>query len=197
MEQQVDAIAGSANKVITGVMDSSFGVLRLLLPSNTPNPTSSPSDAAPWKAVPPGFGLLKREAGFSIASIAASLPGSGRAKAGAPAEENGQPLVVVSRPASVRSVFGGEEGEESEGSANGSGYEDGEEGSGEEYDARSIRSFESMMSAKGKDRRGGGGTRKSLTDRLAHMSGLARLKSEDAAHRVCFLCSLGYDGPCC
>ena len=31
VEQQVDAIAGSVNKVISGVVGSSFGVLRLLV----------------------------------------------------------------------------------------------------------------------------------------------------------------------
>ena len=32
VEQQVDAIAGSANKILAGVMDTSFGLLKSLLP---------------------------------------------------------------------------------------------------------------------------------------------------------------------
>ncbi len=70
----------------------------------------------------------------------------------------------------------GEEDEEGEEEEQG----DGDQivmGSGKrEFDARSIRSFESMMSdrQKGRDRSGTG--RKSLTDRLARVSGIGSLK---------------------
>ena len=94
VEQQVDAIAGSANKVLAGVMDTSFGMLKSLLPAqeaqvsginSTVGSTTVPAAATattlnattgsiPWNIVRPNFGPLQRESGFSIASIIASLP---------------------------------------------------------------------------------------------------------------------------
>lgn len=192
VEQQVDAIAGSANKVISGVVDSSFGILRSFLPNNA-DPVDPSADnmqpTAPWNSVRPGFGLLRRETGFSIASIAASLPGSrDRAKSVNSVEETGRPLVAVSRPNSVRSMHVNEENpssvnsEEDEDDEEGNDEEEDDEGGKDEDeeavgepDARSIKSFESMMSGKSRDRRGAS-ARKSLSDRLAHMSGLAALK---------------------
>ena len=93
-EQQVDAIAGSVNKVLAGVMDMSFGMLKSLLPAqeaqvsgvnSTVGSTTVPAAATattlnattgsvPWNVVRPNFGLLRCENGFSIASIAALLP---------------------------------------------------------------------------------------------------------------------------
>ena len=62
--------------------------------------------STPWNAVRLGFGLLRRENGFSIASLTASLPGS-KDKAKSilgDGEEAGQRLVSVnSRPGSVKS----------------------------------------------------------------------------------------------
>ena len=83
VEQQVDAIAGSANKVLAGVMDTSFGMLKSLLPAQeaqvsgvnlTVGSTTVPATAAPatttttinstttggmpWNVVRPNFGLL-------------------------------------------------------------------------------------------------------------------------------------------
>lgn len=123
----MDAIADSANKVISGVVDSSFGILRSFLPNQhgpssagdrasqaggsrppTPGATSETGASIPWKSPRPGFGLLRRESGFSIASIAASLPsiGPGRSRASTlnNGEEAGQQLIAVSRPSSVRSA---------------------------------------------------------------------------------------------
>lgn len=181
-----------ANKVITGVVDSSFGMLRAFLPNPaTVTPLTPPVDgdqsAAPWNSVKPGFGLLRRESGFSIKSITSALP-IGRSRAGTVGEESGQQLVTVSRPASLKSVSyndkaedisetEGEDGSE-ETSEDGEEEEEDEEEEAEENvgddgfgDARSIRSFESMLKAKGKKKdRMGAGTRRSLTDRLAHMS---------------------------
>ena len=157
-----------------------------------------------WNSVRPGFGLLKRETGFSIAaSIAASLPG-GRAKSGQnTAEEAGQPLLAVSRPSSVKSGNAADDGDgesESENSVDekeddkgrDDGDDDGENGDGVgevegEHDSRSIRSFESMLN--GRREKKGVRARKSLSDRLAHMSGLTRLQSkeqQDASTKVCF-----------
>jgi hypothetical protein len=153
----VDAFAGSANKVISGVVDSSFGILK----SFSLDPTRG------------GLGMLRKESGLSIRALAGRV--------GVGVGEEGRPLVVVtSRPGSVRAASDAgsepesddEEGEEDE-------DEDEEEGEDEggEYDSRSIRSFESMMSASGRRGRGGSrggrrnGPRKSLSDRLAGVSG--------------------------
>ena len=97
-KQQVDAIVGLANKVLAGMMDTSFGMLKLLLPAQeaqvsgvssavdsttVPATTASATTATtlnattgstPWNVIRPNFGLLRRESGFSIASITASLP---------------------------------------------------------------------------------------------------------------------------
>jgi hypothetical protein len=196
VEQQVDAIAGSANKVILGVVDQGFGVLRALLPgtpadaqATSPESTHADQEAAPWNAVRPGFGLLRRESGFSIASLAASLPvGRDRSKSfastvGSTAEESGQMMVdVSSRPGSVRSVYGSD----AESSVDDESQEDNEDEEGQEreddrHDVRSIRSFESMMGHASRRRRTRTRTRKSLTDRLASMPGLARISGPQPA----------------
>ncbi|KAF8835944.1 hypothetical protein BDN67DRAFT_974743 [Paxillus ammoniavirescens] len=186
--QGVDAIAGSANKVISGVVDSSFGVLRALLPGQTSG-TGAPgigtvgSDSALW-SVRPGSGLLRRESGFSIAGFTASLPGQGRAKSVGNAEEDGQRelVAVSSRPSSLKSDRNDDEAAsepdetDDESESDGEGVEEDEE----VHDARSIKSFESMLSdgrAKRKTREMHG--RKSLTDRLTHMSGLSRRTQSD------------------
>ncbi|KAH9947014.1 hypothetical protein B0H21DRAFT_740607 [Amylocystis lapponica] len=193
VEQQVDAIAGSANKVISGVVDTSFGVLRMLLPGQTPNlsvPANSNADVGPSTAPEEprsGFGPFRRDTGFSIASLAASLPGASvRARPAGQNEEVGQQMVEVpSRPGSSRSMRAadadGDTSEESDASEDDED-EDGD-GDGEgEHDARSIRSFESMMSGRsgrsGRSRQGKRRTpssRMSLSDRLASMPGLSRL----------------------
>ena len=102
VEQQVDALAGSANKVLTGVVDTSFGVLRALLPGQASDanahagtgagananadvptpPIDADQSAAPWNITQPRFGLLRRDTHFSIASIAASLPGRSKSEIG-------------------------------------------------------------------------------------------------------------------
>ncbi|KAI9464818.1 hypothetical protein F5148DRAFT_999971 [Russula earlei] len=190
VEQQVDAIAGSANKVILGVVDQGFGVLRALLPGTSADAhatssenTTKEQEAAPWNAISPGFGLLRRESGFSIASLAASLPGRDRARSfasttGTTAEESGQMMVdVSSRPGSVRSASAYES--DGEGSADGDSQDDSEDDEDDErdddrHDIRSIRSFENMMGRAARRRR----PRKSLSDRLASMPGLARLSGQ-------------------
>ena len=56
----------------------------------------------PWNIAQPRFGLLRRDTHFSIASIAASLPGRSKSVQG---EEAGQQMIdVPSRPGSSRSV---------------------------------------------------------------------------------------------
>lgn len=193
VEQQVDAIAGSANKVILGVVDQGFGVLRALLPGTSADPNAAALDgpspdqeAAPWNAVRPGFGLLRRESGFSIASLAASLPGRDRGRSfasttGTTAEESGQMMVAVSsRPGSVRSVYGSDAESSGEDNSQDDGeYDDEQERDDDRHDTRSIRSFESMMGRAARRRRTR--TRKSLTDRLASMPGLARLSGPQQA----------------
>jgi Vacuolar sorting protein 9 (VPS9) domain len=186
VEQQVDAIAGSANKVILGVVDQGFGVLRALLPGTSADAHATSSEnpnvdqeAAPWNGVRPGFGLLRRESAFSIASLAASLPrGRDRAKSlasttGTMEEESGQMMVdVSSRPGSVRSVYGSDaENSTDDDSQEDDGDDDEQERDVDDrHDGRSIRSFENMMGRTARRRR----TRKSLSDRLASMPGLSR-----------------------
>lgn len=190
VEQQVDAIAGSANKVftgVTGVVDSGFGVLRSLLPmhndnANTEHPVSD-GESAPWNASRPGFGLLRRQSGFSIASIAASLPGRERSKSIVSThrgEEEGQEM-VESRPASVRSLrIGTTTDDQEESSPERSDEESGDDEGGDEenpvHDARSIRSFESMLSGtkRHKSDKLDKKERMSLSDRLANMSRITR-----------------------
>ncbi|RDX50836.1 hypothetical protein OH76DRAFT_1481912 [Lentinus brumalis] len=182
VEQQVDALAGSANKVLTGVVDTSFGVLRALLPGQAseanPDVPTPPIDAdqsaAPWNITQPRFGLLRRDTHFSIASIAASLPGRSKSTQG---EEPGQQMMdVPSRPGSSRSVRPDEQTPSEESSEEDDEDDEDEEEEGE-YDTRSIRSFESMMSQRSRQarKRKTTGGRKTLADRLASVPGLSRL----------------------
>ena len=191
----MDAIAGSANKVISGVVDSSFGVLRALLPGAQGAELAAPD--AESVDVRPGFGLLRRDTAFSIASLAASLPGAGmRSKTPVQKdEEAGQQLVEVpSRPASVRSMRAPSESEED---SEEDEYEEDEEEEEGEYDTRSIRSFESMMSSRSRERRkkkvASANGRKSITDRLASMPGLSRLSGNAHEHtKVCRDCTTSW-----
>ncbi|KAJ7701926.1 hypothetical protein B0H17DRAFT_168152 [Mycena rosella] len=181
LRRQVDTLADSAGRVltgVTGVVDSSFGMLRQLLPgTGSPLPVTPALDsntgAAPWNfphvggATRPGFGLLRRETGFSIGGISIG----GRAE-----EKREEELREVSRPGSLRGVDVGSDDDDEGGEDGSAEEEEGEyHGEGGSYDARSIRSFESMMSReRSKGRRGArrpGLGRKSLTDRLAHVSG--------------------------
>ncbi|KAI6009657.1 hypothetical protein EDC04DRAFT_3146223 [Pisolithus marmoratus] len=232
VEQGVDVIAGSANKVITGVFDTSFGVLRALIPGRSAvSPESETKigirtgegSTAPAKAVAntdplelstttsslsplfagagawgSGVNILRRDSGFSLASLAASLPGGQgtRSRASSNVDRIGQRelVEVSSRPGSVKSSSGRDEdggdvsgdNEESGGDEDEEEEEEGEEEEGEEeevHDTKSIRSFESMMSSSRKKRRtataASTSTRKSLTDRLSNMPGLSRLSHHE------------------
>jgi len=205
VEQQVGELTDTANKVISGVFDSSFGALRgLIAGAAHENPTSPVSPAAdpvqqqaPWNYHRAGFGLLKRGSGFSITSVASSLPVLQRQistpSRKANPDETGQMLVeVTSRPGSIRRE--GEESapEDSDQVESDEGESDEEEDAnaiGGKADTRSIRSFGSMMSGEGgkkarKDVSGYGGPmmeRKSLSDRLANVSVLSRLGGKESA----------------
>lgn len=79
---------------------------------------------------------------------------------------------VSSRPGSVRSVYGSDaESSEEENGEDEDEEDDEQERDDDRHDTRSIRSFESMMGRAARRKR----PRKSLTDRLASMPGLARL----------------------
>ncbi|KAG8895610.1 hypothetical protein FRC01_012295, partial [Tulasnella sp. 417] len=101
VEQQVGELAGSANKVFTGVVDSGFSALRGFLggDQNAPTQVVQPASTDATKQSPrQGFGLLRRASGFSIASVAASLPVSRRIRSSSvatslAAEEAGQQMV--------------------------------------------------------------------------------------------------------
>lgn len=197
VEQQVDVIADSANKVISGVVDSSFGILRSFMHTGTamqPTRTVQSGRTTPGK---PGFGLLKRDGGSLITNLAASLPITGRSRMGASSgngEETGQQMMSVSRPASRLSPSEEENGDDNddgeEDGKSGSSSEDSEEGDAESKeengiepeevvsgDTKRITSFESMLSASKEDRKGAAHRqhqpRKTLSDRLASVSALA------------------------
>ncbi|KAJ6562497.1 hypothetical protein B0H19DRAFT_1144755 [Mycena capillaripes] len=204
LRRQVDTLAGGAGRMlngVTGVVDSSFGMLRQLLPGTvSPLPITPPLDsttgAAPWNfphigsATRPGFGLLRRETGFSIGGI--SIGGRAEEK-----EKRSEELKEVSRPGSVRGA--GADGVSDEGESDGGEGESAEEeedyyeneGGTGSHDTRSIRSFESMMSrerSKGRGVRRPSTGRKSLSDRLAHVSsGLAGLKGSPPPRRESLL----------
>jgi hypothetical protein len=183
------------------VVDSSFGILRSF--SNTlpiPMGNKPTSGTETEYTTKPGFNLLRRESGFSIASLAASLPMGGRPRSTS-VEETGQQLITVSRPSSLRSKTfwrrntsrgdgddndnesqddDDESDDESESVA--SGDEESDEAAEETAsvaasggDARSIRSFESMLVAgkgQGKNKKNVR-PRKSISDRLASVSAVA------------------------
>jgi len=182
VEQQVDAIAGSANKVLSGVVDSSFGVLRALLPGGQHEQNVVQPPEVVVQEQKAGFSLLKRETGFSIATLAASLPIVRQIsnQSNATADENGQQMMDVSRPnsrMSKRSKAGGPEDEIRESSEESAivDSEEEEEEDNEEHDTRSIKSFESMMSQRKRRRRKAALGRKSIADRLANVPGLQKL----------------------
>ncbi|KZS94535.1 hypothetical protein SISNIDRAFT_453467 [Sistotremastrum niveocremeum HHB9708] len=195
--QEVDALAGSANKVITGVVDSSFGVIKGLLTSNPEAPMSAASDThdpPPWNR--PGFGLLRRGSTFSIANVAASLPGAGsvreRGRSVSQAGEEGQQMVEVSsRPGSVREVVSDSDAQSQESESEAGEGSDAEEESEADHgaaldsksDARSVRSFSSMMSSTSRDREREKKDRKSLSDRLANVSGLSKFSNPRSPQR--------------
>lgn len=198
LRRQVDTLADGAGRMlngVTGVVDSSFGMLRQFLPGTSPLPMTPALDstqgAAPWNfphVSRPGFGLLRRETGFSIGGISIGKKGEEK-------EKKEEELREVSRPGSVRSVRGA-------GASDEEGEEDGESGEEEEeyenegggsHDTRSIRSFESMLSRERSKSRGArppGPGRKSLSDRLAHVSGLAGFKACPARFVVYYSDSL-------
>ncbi|KAG1817291.1 uncharacterized protein BJ212DRAFT_1480525 [Suillus subaureus] len=205
VEQGVDAIAGSANKVISGVVDSSFGVLRSFLPSAPTSisaPTLAPTLTSTFTSAPTtetsdarwNMGLLRRESGFSIASLVPGRKGDGKG------EDGQRELVEVSsRPGSISSIYmnedvgvGGTEDESEESDEEEEDGEDEEEEESEEeehaHDARSIRSFESMMSGNSgrarKKKKLAALSRRSLTDRLAQVPGLSRLSGTDTHKTV-------------
>ena len=190
--QSADAIA-AANKVLSGVVDTSFGVLRAFLPQTGPARAATGEGDAQWR---PSIG--RRETGFSIAGLTAAVAGTGKVKS--QAEEGQRELVEVgSRPPSLRShpredegdaeASGEESAEESENdeSEEEDGVAEGDQGDEEAHDTRSIKSFESMLS-------GGRTTRKTdarrrltdLTGRLTHgMAGMSRrVHGGDAVHKA-------------
>lgn len=183
VNQQVEELAelaGSANKVLTGVVDSSFGMLRGMLGStDLSTPHGELQDAAPWNTLKPGFGLLRRGSGFSIGSV------KGRLKT--PAVEEGQQLVEVSsRPSSIKEVSIYEDDNES-----GSSVTTDDEGEDEQNrgDTRSVKSFSSVMSRESRDRereRERAEGRISLADRLANMTKLTSSPAADLSAKVSY-----------
>jgi Vacuolar sorting protein 9 (VPS9) domain len=179
VNQQVEELAGSAGKVVFGVVDSSFSALRGLL--STPGTedgavaTTSPQlvEQTAWSYQRPGFGLLRRGTEFTLASVTSSLPALHRVTTGGSrrvgnAEESGQMLLEVpSRPESIKIGYEHDDDSKEEDSSNededgqSEGHSDeevhdhgrGVDASATRSDVRSIRSFQSMMSVESRDRR--------------------------------------------
>jgi hypothetical protein len=215
VEQQVEELADSANKVFAGVVDTSFSALKgLLAVGGSIEGTSllspeihSPQTPAAWNQRA-AFGLLRR-GGVTIASMASNLPTlqrvtTGGSRRGGYGEESGQMLIeVASRPGSVArdNHHASDDSEEDDGNDTGNEHSEEEEsdeheegegdaeyhdhdvgdasslGAGLRSDARSVRSFGSMMSGESRDKRPGIGKneRMSLSDRLANVSVRTRL----------------------
>ncbi|ESK85080.1 guanyl-nucleotide exchange factor [Moniliophthora roreri MCA 2997] len=197
VEQQVDALSTSAGRVLTGVsgvVDTSFGILKnmnLTLPQVS-LATPEVKDAAPWNGQRDV--LVRRDTGgFSIRGLKLPGLGGGGGGSGSGQGRREEEMVSVSRPGSVRSrrstasriVTDSDEDEDEDDSASGSGSGDDEVSDDDEdddneageyvADARSIKSFESMMSSRRRETKRSakdvaGAARKSLSDRLARVS---------------------------
>ncbi|PVF97932.1 hypothetical protein CPB86DRAFT_759256 [Serendipita vermifera] len=218
VNQQVEELADSANKVISGVVDSSFSALRGLLSNNTEVATSpvvtSPQQAqqAAWSYQ--GFGLLRRGTEFTLANLPTlHRVTTGGSRRGQNPEERGQMLLEVpSRPESVKAGYGNGSDDEQEDSdededGHGDSNDDHEQASaivnGPKSDARSVRSFASMMS--GDSRRPptvlNKSERMSISDRLANVSVRSRLGKDSnslhaqspPSHRISLLSVSGYN----
>ncbi|KAH7093909.1 hypothetical protein BKA62DRAFT_834482 [Auriculariales sp. MPI-PUGE-AT-0066] len=137
-------------------------------------PDRALADEAPWNVERAGFGLLRRASGFGIgiASLPAAVFPRAASRAGVvPDAEAGRPLIEVppSRASSLRGYEGEGDGgsEESGGSSDGEGEEEDDRSrEGGERDARSVRSFSSMLSTGDRDR-----VRLNISDRLAKATG--------------------------
>jgi hypothetical protein len=204
VNQQVGELADSANKVIFGVVDSSFSALRGLLSKDAEvvtSPITSPqAQQAAWSHQRSGFGLLRRGTEFTLASMTSGLPALHRVTTGGSRrgnhEESGQMLIEVpSRPESVKAGYGNGSDEEEDESEDEDGDEDSNDDherasayvNGPKSDARSVRSFASMMSADGRPASGlpNKSERMSLSDRLANVSVRSRLgKDTNSLHAV-------------
>ncbi len=150
LRDQVDALAGSANKVLSG----SFGMLRSLLPD-----APSVGEGSMVR------GMLRRESVFSIKSI---LPGGNEKEK----EEEMRPVSrATTRGGTTDGEYSASEDQDDDSEDDDEDDEDDEDDDEVEYegrDTRSIRSFESMMKkSKGKKAAG----RKSLSDRLSGITG--------------------------
>jgi hypothetical protein len=195
--------AGSANKVLTGVVDSSWTALRGLINTNAANMVgespdepvaellSATSATSSRPGIPP-----RRASTFSLASVTASVAniaaaaasGRDRSKSAASATEsswggNREMVDVSSRPASIREV--GEQSysddeEEQESDDEESAESDAEVKHGHmrrSSDARSIISVSSMMSKEARKNEEPKAERVSLSNRFASMNVLGRLGS--------------------
>lgn len=172
---QVDSLTAGAGKVFTGVVDSSFGMLKSLIPNGSAaaTPGDELQSLAPWNnlgntvavVMSPkspiingvGFGLLKRDgasgsSGFGIQSILGIVPGVGGGdKVKDKKVSGGEELAeVVSRPASIRSrisiKLGGSDLDTDSESDNGEESAAEESADNEEEGAHDTRSIKSFES---------------------------------------------------
>ncbi|KIY50238.1 hypothetical protein FISHEDRAFT_71849 [Fistulina hepatica ATCC 64428] len=175
-QQTLRGLAGSANKVFTGVVDS-FGILRTnLLP---PTPHSGTVDGGPA----PSWNMLRRDSTASYASrFSIPIPGiggGGSVKGDEKEEEMTSVSVGSSKSRALDETRDESDVEDESDAEEGEDDEESDE-SGDELanDTRSIKSFESMMSrasrsgsrSRKSSTRPKPTQRKSLSDRLASVS---------------------------
>lgn len=195
--------AGSANKVITGVIDSSWSAVRGLISVN-----AAPADGAEASGEEKGgeadasgtrpslrarqpstFSLANVTASVaSIAAAAAASTAAARSRANSRAVQPDQPqytwqgnqeMIDVSRPQSIREKA--EYPSDSDSESDGEGEAGGDDKAADKdlmpqrglSDARSIRSVSSMMSKEGR-REEARLERISLSDRLANIGGFGK-----------------------
>lgn len=186
---QVTELAGSAadsaNKVLTGVVDSSWTALRGLIGNNA-DQLMVDNDLSDTTTVPRPNMRPRQASSFSLASVTASVASIAAAASTAAARSrsrgasrasetqqqwsgNQEMIEVSSRPESIHELYIPEEEDHSTDTE-----VDNERQDKDRSDMKSIRSVSSMMS---KDESGGKGERASLSNRLASIGVLGRLSS--------------------
>lgn len=157
---QVGGLADSANKVFSGVVDTSFGVLRGLLTPDRPITPAEPDvqSKAPWNGQRPI--AARKGSGFTIPGVPGVLPSPFKARKQQTGEEGQQMIEVSSRPGSV--------------------YVDSDNEKEDDEDTKSIRTFSS------RERK----TRMSLSDRLANVGRSSSPPPRESLPKVnIFLCN--------
>lgn len=185
--EMAGSAADSANKVLTGVVDSSWTALRGLMGTNADQQAMLDDPAASDSTVPRPNMRPRQASSFSLASVTASVASiaaaastaaaRSRSRATSRASEtqqqwtgNQEMIEVSSRPESIHELYTTEEEPTEQTAADG----DEEEQEKDRSDIKSIKSVTSMMS---KDESGSKPERPTLSNRLASIGVLGRLSS--------------------